>query len=185
MNFGIQRMYICVKGSPVLCRHWQPCDSSVHCQSVWDLWWTNEVPNQGFLRSTNVFVIHYHPINDPYYIFHSCTTDAMYCWQLTPSNASVQILKCLICVWPTCPVFCRSGAFAKQWRRATVSFKCLPWWNFASPTGWLSWYLVFGMYTEICLRIMILCMLDKNNPASSRRFAIDCNWCVGYIYTKI
>jgi hypothetical protein len=115
-----------------------------------------------FSPSINVFVIHYHPTSDPYCIFHSCTTDAMYFWQLTPSNktppsAPVLRLMCLICVGPTCcPVFCRLGAFAKQWRKATVDFKCLPWWNCVSPIGWISWYLVFGIYTEICWRNVIL-----------------------------
>lgn len=86
----------------------------------------------GFSPSTNVFVIHYHPTSDPHCIFHSNNTDAMYFWQLTPSNktppsAPVRRLVCLICVGPTCfPVFCRLGAFAKQWRKATVGFKCLP-----------------------------------------------------------
>jgi hypothetical protein len=111
----------------------------------------------GFSLSANVFVIYYLPTSDSYCIFHSYT-DAMYFWQLTPSNktppsASVLRLMCLICVWSTCcPVFCRFGAFAEQWRRATVGFKCLPWWNFDSPIGWISWYLVFGIYTEICWR---------------------------------
>ena len=86
----------------------------------------------GFSPNTNVFVVHYHPTSDPYCIFNSYTTDAMYFWQLTPSNttpssASVLRQKCLICFWPTCcPVFCCLGAFAKQWRKASVGFKCLP-----------------------------------------------------------